>query len=217
MKQKRYYSSQKLYRNSDGSLQTSSFHDYILVDFAVIDTPKFKRKFCHRFRMSYKSFQKHLEELVKECPLFSSCSSTTLNAAGRPPVPLELLLLGTLQYLGRGWMLNNLKETTCISKETHHRFLHVYIYCGSTFLYDKYVLLPESLEQINDNSHKIFIAGLAGAIGSQDATHMGMLVCHYKLKQYHGSFKLPMPSRTYNITINQHRHILSSTRRHPER
>ena len=106
--------------------------------------------------MSYKSYQKYLQ-LVKECPLFSSWNCTAFNAVGRPPVPLELLLLGTLQYLDRGWTLDDLEEATCISEESHRCFLHVYIYQGSTFLYDKYVTLPESLEHINDNSHEFLL------------------------------------------------------------
>mmetsp|Transcript_28434 Transcript_28434/g.43619 ORF Transcript_28434/g.43619 Transcript_28434/m.43619 type:complete len:188 (-) Transcript_28434:361-924(-) len=100
-KQKRYHArSQLLYRNSNGSLQTlgpedtSWFHDYVVVDSAIVDTPKFKQKICRRFQMSYKSYQKYLQ-LVKECPLFSSWNCTAFNAVGRPPVPLELLLFVT--------------------------------------------------------------------------------------------------------------------------
>jgi len=139
------------------------------------------------------------------------------NAAGIKVAPIELLLLGTLRFLGRGWTLDDLEEQTMISQETHRCFLHAYISWGATVLYEKHVILPMGYQDIADNCHEYNIAGFPGCIGSQDATHVGMLRCQYRLKQYHDSFKLPMPSRTYNITVNHRRRILSSTRGHPGR
>ena len=53
------------------------------------------------------------------------------------------------------------------------------------------------------------------AIGSMDATHIGMGKCPYMLRHYHKSFKLDMPTRTYNLTTNHRRQILSTTQGHP--
>lgn len=50
-----------------------------------------------------------------------------------------------------------------------------------------------------------------------DATHVGMLKCFYRLKQFNESWKLKMPCRTYNTTVNHRRRILYSTRGHPGR
>mmetsp|Transcript_21879 Transcript_21879/g.28194 ORF Transcript_21879/g.28194 Transcript_21879/m.28194 type:complete len:120 (+) Transcript_21879:606-965(+) len=110
-------------------------------------------------------------------------------------VPIELLLLGALRFLGRGWTIDDLEEQTMISQETHRKFLHVYLSWGSTVFYQKHVYLPTS-EGIAESSYEYTIAGFPGCIGSQDATHVGMLRCQYRLKQYHDSFKLAMPSRT---------------------
>jgi hypothetical protein len=104
-----------------------------------------------------------------------------------------------------------------ICEEVHRRFLHAYISWGSTHLYEKYVVTPASKTNVEENSKEYSIAGLPGCIGSQDATHIGMHRCHYRLRQYHNSYKLPMPTRTYNLTVNHRRRILSSTRGHPGR
>mmetsp|Transcript_13561 Transcript_13561/g.21152 ORF Transcript_13561/g.21152 Transcript_13561/m.21152 type:complete len:162 (-) Transcript_13561:173-658(-) len=157
--------------------------------------------------MSPASFRKHLAE-VRQSELFHRWDAGHSDAIGRTPMPLELLLLGTLRYLGRSWTLDDLEEATTISEETHRHFLHVYLLLGSTYLYDKYVVLPESSDEIDKNSYEFFIAGLPGALGSQDATHISMQKCHNKLRQYHDSFKLPMPSRTYNMTVNHRRRII---------
>jgi hypothetical protein len=168
--------------------------------------------------MAYESFQKHLKE-VKESTLFQQWSdSTTADAAGQKSYPIELLvLLGTtLRYLGRGWTLDDLEEATTISQETH--FLHVYICWGSAVFYDKYVSMPSTADEIAASSSEFFIAGLAGCIGSSDATRIDMRSrCQYRLRHHHNYFKLPMPTRTYNITTNHRRRILSSTRGHPGR
>ena len=36
--------------------------------------------------------------------------------------PIELLLLGTLRYLGRGWTFDDIEEATAISLEVHRVF-----------------------------------------------------------------------------------------------
>jgi hypothetical protein len=53
------------------------------------------------------------------------------DAAGKLGAPLELLILGTFRYLGRGWTFDDLQEATLISQERHRKFLHV---VGSTIM-----------------------------------------------------------------------------------
>ena len=98
--------------------------------------------------MSYDSYLEHLED-VKECPLFVTWVEERKDCTGREASPLELLLLGTLRYLGRGWTLDDVEEATSISEETHRKFLHLYILWGSTDFYDKYVALPANQEELN--------------------------------------------------------------------
>mmetsp|Transcript_283 Transcript_283/g.407 ORF Transcript_283/g.407 Transcript_283/m.407 type:complete len:97 (+) Transcript_283:520-810(+) len=96
--------------------------------------------------MSYKLFKKHLTE-VKANPLCNKWAVNNTDALGKKSSPIELLLLGTLRYFGRrGWTLDYLEESTFVSEETHQLILHTYAFWGSTELYDKYVLLPESPE-----------------------------------------------------------------------
>jgi hypothetical protein len=197
-----------------GPQQTPWFNDYVQNPLLQCDI--FQKKFRLRFRMAYESYKKHLKE-VKDSALFKQWRVGTADAVGQNSSPIELLLLGTLRYLGRGWTLDDVEEATTISRETHRRFLHLYIHWGSTFLYDKYVSMPSTAAEIAESSSEFIIAGLPGCIGSSDATHVGMLRCQYRLRQHHNSFKLPMPTRTYNITTNHRRRILTSTRGHPGR
>ena len=63
---------------------------------------------------------------------------------------------------------------------------------------------------------KLFkMAGFNGCIGSTDATHIGMLNCAAWAHIIHKGFKLNIPSRTYNMTVNHCHQILGSTLGHP--
>lgn len=168
---------------------------------------KFNNKFRRRFRMKYSSFEKHLQE-VKSHPLFRTWSTRSSDCVGNKAVPIELLLLGALRYIGRGWCLDDLEEQTCISEETHRRFIHIYITWGASAFHDKYVRFPENAEEAKAWSVEYSRAGFPGCVSSGDATHVGMLKCLYKLRQYNMSHKLQMPSRTYNIHVTHRRRIL---------
>ena len=65
--------------------------------------------------------------------------------------PIELLVLGSLRYLGRGWTFDNIKEQTAISKEVHWLFFHTFINFCSTSLYSLFVLTPLHLPEVWSN------------------------------------------------------------------
>jgi hypothetical protein len=54
---------------------------------------------------------------------------------------VELLVLGTLFYLGHGWTFDDCEESTAIDKDVHLHFFNVFIRFGYTVLYHKWVLL----------------------------------------------------------------------------
>ena len=93
-----------VYRDQDGEIralgpkQTEWYRLY--VEEPNLENMQFRRKFRRRFRMSYVSFQKHLEE-VKSSRLFNVWSQHTKDCTGREASPIELLLLGTLRYYVR--------------------------------------------------------------------------------------------------------------------
>ena len=62
---------------------------------------------------------------VKGSELFKAWAGDSCTIAGKESYLIELLLLGTLRYLERGWCFGDLAEATCISEEVHGKFLHV--------------------------------------------------------------------------------------------
>jgi len=105
-------------------------------------------------------------------------------------------------------------------------FFRQFIEFGATFLYDKFVSSylfgedktdEELLDTASSLSHEFKIAGYPGCIGSMDATHMACEKVPNNIRQSHLSFKLPYTARTYNLTCNHRRRIISCTEGHPAR
>ena len=132
-------------------------------------------------------------------------------------IPIKLLLLASLRYLGRGWTFDDLHEATAVNPETIRQFFHKFIEFGSSALYNKYVRNPTSSMDMKDCEHEFLMAGFPGCIGSSDASHIIMEVCSYRLRQMHLGYKLAHTAKTYNITVNHRRRILNTTKGHPAR
>lgn len=144
--------SRKLNRSSIGGLSCVEFSTGRIVMLVPTDSTWYKLyvsgrpadalglpKFRRRFRLPY---DKYLE-LVADAkaqgwfPLVGKADAT-----GKVGVPLELLILGALRYLGRGWTFDDLEESTAISAERHRTFLHEFVKIGATVLFEKYVVMP---------------------------------------------------------------------------
>ena len=111
---------------------------------------------------------------------------------------------------------DNLEECTGISEEVHRCFFHVFIKFGSTKLYKEYVIAPnESNQEYLSHQHEYNLVGCHGAIGSTDAVHVLSERIRYKRRNAHIAFKMSNTARTYNVTVNHRRRILSATGGHP--
>ena len=127
------------------------------------------------------------------------------------------MILTALRYLGRGWTFDDLSESTGISEEVIRVFFHTFIEYGSTILYNQHVIAPQNTFEAKSHSYEFEVAGLPGAIGSMDATHIILEKVSFKRRQSHLGFKHTCTARTYNIVVNHRRRILGTTDGHPAR
>eukprot|EP00804_Cyclotella_cryptica_P015709 CCRYP_019516-RA/>CCRYP_019516-RA protein AED:0.25 eAED:0.25 QI:0/0/0/1/1/1/2/0/275 len=188
--------------------------DIYYVENPLLEDEKFLKKFRIRFRLPYNNF----EELSVECKasnLFMRWMSC--DAVGQKATPIELLVLGALRYLGRGWTFDDIEECTAVSQEVHRVFFGKFIEFGSTVLYNKYVVYPKNFKEAKDHMIEFTVAGLPGALGSTDATHITIWQCEYNLRNNHLDGKSSSTTHSYNITVNHRRRILHSTRGGPGR
>ena len=83
--------------------------------------PRLMRKFCKRFRMPRQQFMELVELARSEN---WSPSAEKKDCTGQIGHPLELMLLGSLCYLGRGFTFDDLEESTFVSESSHRKFFH---------------------------------------------------------------------------------------------
>ena len=66
------------------------------------------------------------------------------NATGQQGICLDILILGALRYLGRGWTFDEISEATNVSEEVHRRFFRDFVLACRGHLYPKWVKRPET-------------------------------------------------------------------------
>ena len=162
------------------------------------------KKFRQQFRLPYESYWKLLDLILAHPKHFK-------RHMGGNSKPIELLLLGTLRYLGRGWMFDDLEGTTGISRDVHRTFFHTFIAFGRTTLYNKYVRRPTLQEIISYHTREYNLAGLHGSIGSTDGVHIMCEKIPQAVRNQHLGHKIKHTSRSYNVTTNHRRFILATT------
>jgi hypothetical protein len=99
----------------------------------------------------------------------------------------------------------------------HRCFFHVFIDFGNKVLFDRYVITPSTSDEVIKYIHEYDQDGFHGCIGSTDATHIMVEKCSARIRNAHMGFKMSHTARTYNMTVNNRRRILSTTRGHPAR
>jgi len=184
------------------------------------------KTFRQRFRLPYHSFLSLLDRMNQDDVLLQyfrrwkpaqAEGDSALKMIKRKVSPMELLLLGALRYLGRGWTFDDLEESTFIARDVHRCFFHKFIEFGAKVLYPAHVSVPLTLNDLQSCEHEYRMAGFPGCIGSTDATHIPLENVSYGIRQCHLGYKMKTTTRTYNLTVNHRRQILHSTFGHPGR
>ena len=205
--------------NPDGTFREAHFTDstwwvnYVVLPEEML-TLRHKRKFRDRFRMPFSDWKKFVDKLNAN-EKFKKWRRGNTDCTGKPCSSIELLTLGALKLLGRADTFDNLEEVTYISSKVHRKFFEAFIEFGSEELYDGYVVVPTTKEEAALHTKEFEKAGFAGAVGSTDATHVIIKKCRYQVRQAHLGHKMNKTARTFNVTVNHRRRILSSTKGHP--
>jgi len=139
-------------------------------NFLMLEEPEsfIVKKFRERVRLPHPNFLQ-LVVSVSESELFDRWCGHKRN--NKQASPIELLVLGSLQYLGCGWAFDDIEENTAVSKEVHRTFFHLFVEFGSTVLYEQYVLTPVFVNKAKTHMGEFEEAGFPGCVGSSDATH----------------------------------------------
>jgi hypothetical protein len=176
--------------------------------FYIFEDEKLQRAFWLHFRLSYKQYLELVDQAQSNNLFGRWCGYRTNN---KKVSPVELLVLGLLCYLGRGWTFDDCEESTAIDKEVHCSLFNVFIRFGSTVLYPKWVLTPVNLPKAKSNMEEYTQAGFPGCVGSSNCTHIVSKRCQYNIKNNNLGAKSSLITWTFNLACNHWRCILHTT------
>ena len=136
-----------------------------------------RAKFWTQFQLPSANYLE-LIQWIRDDTHFSCWCGEKIN--NKMSSPIQLLVLGSLCYLGREWTFDDIEEQTAISKEVHRTFFRAFIDFGSTSLYTRFVLTPLHLPEALSNMREYKVAGFPGCVGSTDCTHITTERCEYR-------------------------------------
>ena len=93
--------------------------DYYVNNYLMFEDSFMRAKFRNRFRLPYPSYKDLLHQITSDNRFERWCGH---KWNGKKSSPVQLLLLGSLRYLGRGWTFDNIEEQTAISVSVHCKF-----------------------------------------------------------------------------------------------
>jgi hypothetical protein len=189
-------------------LQELLWYHFYVRNFYIYKDDKLQKAFQQRFCLPYKQYLELLEQVQSKNLFERWCGYRNNN---KKVSPVELLVLESLCYLGRGRTFVDCEESTAIDKDVHGCFLNVFIRFGSTVPYQKWVLTPVNLPKAKLNMNEYTQAGFPGCIGSSNCTYIVTKHCQYNLKNNHIGAKSSQTTRTFNLTCNHQRRILHTT------
>ena len=126
------------------------------------------KRFKARFRVPWRMF------VDKLLPWTKAKFPQKNDAVGIPGIPTELKLLAVLRVMGRAETFDTVSELTdCgFNGEALRVFYHKWVSEFASEMYPLWVKLPSTEEEISNAMAPYKTAGLNGAIGSVDVTHV---------------------------------------------
>lgn len=164
--------------------------------------------FRKRFRVPYSIFEFICLDIVEKGIYKSNYDGKErLCVFGRPPVDLEILVLGALRLLSSGVPFDLIEELTNVSYSTHFNFFKQFLKWGKAASEDK-IHLPRNQTELDHIVELYDRLGLPGCAGSVDCVHLWWDKCPAGLlSQCKG--KEGYPSLAFEVICSHTKKILS--------
>ncbi|CAM9175172.1 unnamed protein product [Discosporangium mesarthrocarpum] len=153
--------------------------------------------FHRRFHVPYPIFVPPGEELRQQ----SWLRSGRADADGLPDIPLDAKVLPDLHTLGRGTALDETVFMAGMSETTPWRVLHKFCECFRQYMFETWIGLPKSDEELQQTMEAYHLLGFTGVVGSTDVTHLSWKKCPVvDTRSYKG--KKGFPTLAYEVTVD---------------
>ena len=164
---------------------------------------KMGKKFRRRFRVPYQIFL-DICVSIREIGEYRD----GMDASGDPKVPLELLVLACLRYLGSGCPFDLLEELTSVDEETIRVYFHRHFCIWGVHAAEEVIKLPCDEESLQHVMGLYELLGLPGCTGSVDCVHVVWDKCRAGLQNVCKG-KEDHPTLVFEVVASHTRRILS--------
>ena len=169
-------------------------------------------RFRARYRVPRCVYAQLKADLLRLDP---SLDETTSRARRRDNlVPIDNRILTTLRILGRGMTVQDDLDHSGMSADFVRKTFKRIIRLMSSKLFDKYVHMPQSDQELQSTMALYDNIGLTGALGSMDATHVPWDRCPAALRHMHVG-KDGHPTLTHNCVVGNDLFFMGATRSKP--
>ena len=174
-------------------------------DYLMNKDPALFRK---RFRLTPQCFAEHLDLIEEDHDRYFARFGQR-DAAGRSGVPIGLLLLGSLRYIGRHCHFDDLQEVTKVDKETHRQFFMCLCAWGRQRLFRKFCSPPSTGDEVGKIENLYAAAGFPGCMGSFDVTHVPLQSLSVNLVNQYKNGKHEYPTKAFQVVVDHTSKVLS--------
>ena len=184
--------------------QSPWWHMYIIdLECRVPGTAAY-RTFRRRFGVSFPRFREYVDA-ARSWRIFSEEPDALL----RPPVPLELKVLGALRMVAKGCAFDAIAELSSMHISTMQAFFHAFWARFVLHFKSDWIKYPRSSEEAASVLRTFERAGFPGAVGSLDVTHVRWARCPARLANtYTGKEKVP--TIAYEVVVDHNVRFASS-------
>jgi hypothetical protein len=168
------------------------------------------KKFRKRFRLPYPSY-KDLHQIIFDNRSERWCGH---KWNGKKSSPVELLLLGSLRYLGHDWTFDDIEEQTAILISLHHKVFHTLLSLGALIfilcmLSHRFILLRCNQTWQSPWRQDFLVVSDQQIVLTSQRRDVSTI------KNNHLDAKSSHTTRTFNLRCIHRRQILHTTRGSP--
>lgn len=158
------------------------------------------KKFRRRFRVPYPMFEYLNDFAERRFP-------SRQDAAGQPPVPMALKVLGVLRILGRAFYFDDVAEVTRMGERTIGAFFHAFIPAFVAAHKTQWIAPPRSKAEMDALSEQYAEVGLPGCKGSTDVVHLKCIRLPYS-DTHLNTGKEGYPTVAFQVTSDHKRNAM---------
>ena len=164
------------------------------------------KEFRNKFRLPAPFFIQWLIPKVKEANVFRLKKKKD-GSDRAEMIPVEIKVMIATRMLGRGLMIDDAAEMSCVGNSTVDSIFHTFCTNFPKHFYKDFIYVPSAGDELQKIVEVYSKLGLPGCIGSMDCTHIRWWSCPAYARQA-STGKEGKPTLAFQLLVDHSRRIL---------